>query len=65
VACKPTDSMVFNANEEWDDYQCGDFSPGRYAWEANSFKTYVNPIPYRGAQGLFNVPDDILPRLAA
>lgn len=64
VACKPT--YVFPADfVETDDYECGDFSEGRFAWQADQFVKFVTPIPYRGAQGFFEVPDDILPALAA
>jgi hypothetical protein len=38
---------------------------GRFAWQADNLKTFVRPIPHRGIQGMFNVPDDILPKLAA
>ena len=38
----------------------GDFSLGRYAWVTNFVKRFENPIPFRGSQGFFNVPQDIL-----
>ena len=39
----------------------GDFSIGRFAWVTDHVKTFKEPIPFRGQQGLFNVPDEILP----
>lgn len=61
VDCKPTEEMR-PGFERTDDYVCGNFEPGRYAWKAEAFKTFKKPIAYRGKQGLFNVPDDIIPR---
>lgn len=39
-----------------DDYQCGDFSAGRFAWKRGPFVKFASPIPYVGMQHLFNVP---------
>lgn len=33
----------------------GDFSPGRFAWEIACVRRFPEPIPMRGAQGLFEV----------
>jgi hypothetical protein len=38
----------------------GDYSPGRFAWILQDIQRLEKPIPYRGAQGLFTVPDSIL-----
>lgn len=46
----------------WTERQMGDFSPGRYGWELNKIQPLAEPIPYRGLQGLFNVPDELLAR---
>jgi hypothetical protein len=35
----------------------GDYRPGRFAWMLNNVRRLPNPIPCRGRQGLFNVPD--------
>lgn len=42
-------------------YQCGDFYEGRYAWEGRDPVIFDQPIPYRGAQGIFNIDDAFLP----
>lgn len=39
----------------------GDFTPGRYAWETTNPILLPEPIPYKGQQRFFNVPEDILP----
>ena len=43
-----------------DDETSGDWSDGRYAWEAIKPRVLETPIPWRGMQGFFNVPDDIV-----
>lgn len=46
-----------------DDSECGDWSPKRFAWKRDEkFIIFDKPIPFRGAQGIFNVPDDLLPK---
>lgn len=43
----------------------GDYSPGRYVWEVVNPILFPEPIPYRGALGLFNVDEpEILERIA-
>ena len=39
----------------------GDFGPGRYAWHLPSPVPFAEPIPYKGALYLFDVPVEILP----
>lgn len=60
VSCKPTDTMTFKSFQERDDLECGDFSPGRFAWQRGEFKLFSEPIPYRGAQGFFDVPNEVV-----
>jgi hypothetical protein len=40
----------------------GDYSPGRFAWQLANVRPLAEPIPWRGALGLFEVPDVILTR---
>lgn len=56
VACKSTN--VFQPTG--DDLVCGDYSPDRFAWERGGFRLLPRPIPYRGAQGFFNIADDLM-----
>ncbi len=37
----------------------GNYAPGRWAWLTAGLRALPQPIPYRGAQGLFEVPDSI------
>ena len=41
----------------------GDYTPGRFMWQTRNFFRFPTPIPFRGAQGVFEVPDSILPRI--
>lgn len=38
----------------------GDFSDGRFGWQLENARRFKTPIPYRGAQGLFQVPDHVV-----
>jgi hypothetical protein len=37
----------------------GDFRPGRWAWVLADPRPLADPIPYRGMQGMFDLPDPI------
>ena len=39
------------------DFVCGDFSPERWAWRLADVRPLPAPLPWRGAQGLFEIPD--------
>jgi hypothetical protein len=38
----------------------GDYSPGRFAWMLTDIRPLPEPIPFRGAQGFFVVPNEVL-----
>lgn len=38
----------------------GDYTPGRYAWLLADVKPLPTPIPMRGAQGLFELPGELV-----
>lgn len=60
VECGRTEDIVCRPGfTETDNYECGDFSPRRYGWRRGRFKLFDEPIPYRGAQGLFDVPQSV------
>jgi hypothetical protein len=50
--------------DAWTERHMGDFSPGRWGWVLAHIRALESPIPYRGAQRLFDVPDDLLTVLA-
>ncbi len=37
----------------------GDWEPGRWAWRLTDIEVAPAPIPWRGEQGVFAVPDDV------
>jgi hypothetical protein len=41
----------------------GDYGPGRYGWLLAGVRRLVTPIPYRGALGLWRVPDEVQARI--
>jgi hypothetical protein len=55
----PTESLP-KTHSVLDDYVCGDFSPGRFAWKRGAFEVFKQPIPYRGMQTIFEVPAEVL-----
>ncbi len=42
------------------EFVCGNYAPGRYAWQLESVRAIEPPVPYRGRQGLFTVPDGLV-----
>ena len=52
----PKSGHEFNLNE----LELGNFSAGRFGWKIKVVKLLDEPIPYKGAQGLFDVPDEVL-----
>jgi len=43
------------------EYQFGNYDHGRYMWMLDGIEP-INPIPYKGQQRFFNVPDSIIPQ---
>ena len=41
----------------------GDFTPGRFAWLLEDVRPVDPPVPCRGRQGLWTVPDDVLAQI--
>lgn len=56
VACAHVDHMPIEIN-------VGDqrFVEGPLCWVLDDVREFANPIPWRGQQGLFDVPDEALP----
>lgn len=38
----------------------GDYNPGRYGWLLVDIRPLRDPIPFKGGQGFFNVPDSVI-----
>jgi hypothetical protein len=43
-----------------DDFYCGNFAPGRFAFRRGECRLLREPVPYRGHQGPFEIPDDLV-----
>lgn len=61
--CLPTEHVypdgALRSFEEERDHRCGDFDSGRFAWKRGEFMLLHEPVPFRGLQAIFNVPDEI------
>ena len=40
-----------------DDFECGNFMPGRFAWRITKFEAFATPVQMRGRQGFWFVPE--------
>jgi hypothetical protein len=50
---------ISEQEERW-----GNYENGRYGWIFANIKALPEPVPFRGAQGLFDVPNSLLGDLA-
>lgn len=73
VACLPTNELARRMAElpeleHWEPAQFerafGNYEHGRFAWLTRDLVVFPEPIPYRGAQGLFEIPDGALAAVA-
>lgn len=58
VDIQPTEKLIgtiSSVESEW-----GNYGPGRFGWIFEDIHPLPEPIPYRGAQGFFDVPSSIL-----
>lgn len=42
------------------EHDLGDYAPGRYAWKLSNVRALLKPVPIRGHQGVWNLPDELL-----
>jgi hypothetical protein len=55
--CRPGHSQDVSEMET----ALGNFTPGRFGWVLSNVRALPQPIPFKGAQGLFYVPDELIP----
>lgn len=72
VDCRPTESFTQGELDErrthperghlyaWTERQMGNFELGRFGWSLANIRALAEPIPFRGAQSFFQVPDDLI-----
>lgn len=79
VECRPTESFTASEIDQvyfrgwdresqytWTERDLGDFSPGRFGWVfEDGIRLLDKPIPFRGAQGLFTLPENVSRMLEA
>lgn len=53
---KPSPLAIYTYTERG----LGDFAPGRFGWVLQNVRILPEPIPYKGQQGFFNVPDELI-----
>ncbi len=63
ISCRPTEDLLREIGHQ--ERAFGDFSHGRYAWEYDGVIPLLKPIPYRGMQGIFTVPAELIERALA
>ena len=44
----------------WSESDMGNFALGRFGWVLRDVVPFQRPIPYRGAQGLFEIPHEVI-----
>lgn len=59
IDCRRVGSWVPDVSDQ--EIAFGDYTPGRFAWITKNLRRLPEPIPYRGAQGLFDIPDEVCP----
>lgn len=59
VACVSTNTVLYRPRI-FKERLFGDYSVNRFAWILEDIKALKTPIPFRGMQGLFEVPDELL-----
>jgi len=58
VASDPTERMRYLVSSR--ELSFGNYSDGRFAWRTRGGGLFETPIPYKGKQGFFMVPDEIV-----
>ena len=56
--CRTTRSVTPELSKK--ELMLGNYEPGRYAWILKNPVMFKEPIPYKGEQGFFNVPDELI-----
>lgn len=47
------------ADQTFCELNFGNYAAGRYGWKLENIRKLPEPIPYKGALGLFNVPNEV------
>lgn len=52
--------ITFYNRPSYPEVKYGDYTSGRYQWITEDLEIFDSPIPFRGRQGIFNVPEKII-----
>lgn len=58
IDCVRTETLSYDFAD--DEFQFGNYEPGRFAWRCKLIAALETPIPYKGMQGIFKVPKSAL-----
>jgi activating signal cointegrator 1 len=58
IDCVPTEELIKRISQK--EAELGNYEPGRFGWVCDNVMIFSKPIPYKGQQGLFDVPDEII-----
>lgn len=61
VDVRSTDELIHTEAVGTIELNYGNYSPGRFGWLLENVRALTEPVPFKGAQGLFTVPDALLP----
>lgn len=59
VDCRPTSDFRGYIGRQEEAF--GNYNDGRYAWKLTHPQIFKEPVRYRGSQGFFNVPAELVP----
>ena len=75
VDCRPTESFTLGEIEtprrpegeksnlyDWTERQMGNFEIGRFGWVLANIRALKEPVPFKGKQSFFPVPDELINR---
>lgn len=58
VSVRPSEHLIEEISET--EEMLGNYGPGRYGWMLEDVRKLDDPVPWRGMQGLFEVPDSVI-----
>lgn len=60
VDVRGTDELIHTQSVGAIERIYGNYTTGRFGWMLENIRVFHEPIPFKGAQGLFVVPDELL-----
>lgn len=58
IGCKPVEAVRDTISEQ--EYSLGNYEDGRFAWITERGKVFETAIDYKGQQGFFEVPEEVV-----